>query len=217
MAKRTGTYHDWKKTSKAFSYAFVNAGKKMTDFAGLELAIFAEDFLGELDASWPHSSSYTNVSVKNGVLSKATARFGGDRTHPWYSGQLHDSVAVRIANKNRTLAVRYMPPSPDTGKPQHMSASDGMKVDHIIGTEWARTAIHNAEYFFLPGLQIQLVVGVPYAEKVNESARHSGFFEIMTEDLVNKVDDYLLSGVIKRTRLVADDKGVKVTKSKGIY
>lgn len=192
MARRTATFHDWGKTHKQFSYALLGAGREISNDVKNDLTYLAEEFLSELDSEWPHSTK-----LKNG------AKFGGDHDHPWYSGHLHDSVAVRIADRNKTVAVRYMTPSPDTGKPQHMSPS----YDRIIGTEWGHlVAEGKAPYYFLPGIQVQFIIGVPYTNKVNESQRHSMFFEALTERLINKVDDWIQMGGLTRRQYIADGK-----------
>lgn len=221
MAKyKTGRYQDWGKFSKGFSYALRGAGYALSEKARLQMTLLAEEYLGETDAKWPHHSegrSYFGDSIK--ILNGS--KFGGDALHPWYTGQLHDSVAIRIAEGNKTVAIRYMPQSA-SGGPQHMSAADGMKVDNIIGAEWAVRAAANAarySHFFSPGIQVQLVVGVPYAEKVNESGRHHGFFDALTDDLVVKFDDYDWSGFFNRNDITVDENGNVIkqkTRSRGI-
>lgn len=191
MAKRSGYYHDWGKTYRAFSYALKGAGAEMAEDTKRDFDIMAKDYLKELDAQWPHGTT-----LKNG------AKFGGDHDHPWYSGQLHDSVAIRVAEKNRTISVHYMPPSPDTGEPQEMG-----NIKDIVGVEWAHeVAEGKVPYYFLPGIQLQFVVAVPYTEKVNESARHAGFFEELSNGLINKADEWVNSGVFRRRKYYADGK-----------
>ena len=198
MAKRKGRYNDWGKTYKAFSYAFLNAGRVIAEDTKLDLTVVGEKFLAKVDSEWPHSS--TAMSSGGKVM-----RFGGDREHPWYTGQLHDSLAVRIAYKNKTVSVRYMPPSPDTGKAQHTE-----QINNIIGAEWAHeVAERRAPWYFLPGLQMQLIVGVPYADKVNESSRHLGFADDLASELINHIDTYIAEGGFAKREYFADDKVVK--------
>lgn len=206
MAKRSKIYNEWGKTYKAFSEAILNAGKALNSIASFELRGVADQFLREEDAQWPHSTQVNTLSLKNGSAISKVQKFGGDAMHPWYSGQLHDSVAVRISNKNRTTSVHYMPPSPDTGKPQHTNTISG-----IIGAEWAReVAESKAPYYFLPGVQVQLIIGVPYTEKVNEEGRHMGFADNLADNLFTKVNDWINGGGLKRPTLIADEKGVRV-------
>lgn len=185
--------------------ALLNAGKALNSIATVELQSVAENFLRAQDAQWPHSStgrSYFDGRIK--ILNGA--KFGGNAMHPWYTGQLHDSVAVRIMQSNRITSVHYMPPSPDTGKAQHTET-----INNIIGAEWAReVAFEHGARYFLPGLQVQLIVGVPYAEKVNESGRHFGFVDNLSDELFNSVNNWVDAGGLKRPTVYADDKGVKV-------
>lgn len=199
---RTGKYNDWGKTYKGFSQALLGSGKVLNQIALVDLQEVAHYFLREQDAQWPHSSTAKSESGK-------TMRFGGDADHPWYTGQLHDSIAVRIMQGNRITSVQYMPPSPDTGKPQHTET-----IKHIIGAEWAREIAeqHGARYL-LPGVQVQLLVGVPYAEKVNESSRHSGFADNLANELFSAVNQWVWDGGLSRNMLTADENGnVKITK-----
>jgi hypothetical protein len=116
---------------------------------------------------------------------KSGAKFGGDRNHPWYSGQLHDSVAVRLAEGDRVISIIYMPQSAQTskdGKP--FLNEDGSQTapgyDRIIGHIEAARRASQANIIRWGGskaLQGQLIVGVPYSGKVNESPRHEGYLE----------------------------------------
>ena len=221
MAKkyRPGRYHDWGKTSKGFSYALREAGYVMSDMTKLQMSTLAEEFLSELDAKWPQG------------------RFG-DHDHPWYSGQLHDSIAIRIAQSNRTIAERFMPPAAimPEGEPGIFLEEDGGQTmdgiaGSILGPDWARRALDNAalySHFLSPGIQVQLVIGVPYADKLNEGSegkygqpigKHRGFFDSITDDLIVKYDDYDWNGHFNRNSIEVDVDGnvVKVrTRSRGI-
>ena len=201
MARRSGEFHDWGKTYKGFSKAITGAGKTINQIAMFELQRIAGEFLAEQDAQWPRSTVKDNG-----------AKFGGDHNHPWYSGQLHDSVAVRIAQGNKTVSVQYMPPAADPNRPQYTETEKG-----IIGSEWAHmVAETKAPYYFLPGVQVQLLVGVPYAEKVNAgeegkygqpTGRHLGFFDTLADELTNKVDDWIFGGGLKRLKVYVDENG----------
>jgi len=176
-----GNLASWKKFSAAFSNALMDCGEQITAFAARRMTEESENWLRETDAEWPHSTT-----LKNG------AKFGGDRWHPWYYGHLHDSIATRIAQKNKTISIRYMPEKASS-TPQHTSRGDGSVHNRIIGAEWARQEIANAEHVFLPGLQAQLIVGVPYARKVNESSRHTGFLEELNNQFAAKIEEFIYS------------------------
>ena len=225
MGYKTGRYQSWGKTSKAFSYALREAGYAANSMTLLKMTVLADDYLKETDSKWPHSTS-----GKNGSL------FGGDREHPWYSGQLHDSIAVRIAQGNRISAVRFMPqratmPPGEPGRFLDASGAQSMTgvSDNIVGAEWAVTAAENAgrySHFFSPGIQVQLIAGVPYANKVNEGftgkrggtyGRHLGFFDSLADDLVVKYDTFDWNKYFNEQTIVADvTGGTVVVKRRGI-
>ena len=203
---RTGRYNNWGKTYKGFSQALLGSGKALNQIALVDLQEVGHRFLRNQDAQWPHSSTAKSASGK-------TMKFGGDAEHPWYTGQLHDSIAVRIMQGNRITSVQYMPPSQDTGKPQHTET-----IKHIVGAEWAReiAETHGARYL-LPGVQVQLIVAVPYAEKVNEDGRHAGFADYLADELFSDVNQWVFDGGLSRNILTADEKGnVKITKRSNV-
>lgn len=205
---RTAIYNNWGKTYKAFSQALLNAGKALNQIATSELQDVAVNFLKTQDSKWPH----------NTVVPKRGQSFGGDHFHPWYSGQLHDSVAVRIADRNRTVSVHYMPPRAyaPNGEPGRFLTPPCYQTmkgvsNSIIGAEEARVVSETrAPYYFLPGVQVQLIVGVPYADKVDQSGRHYGFADNLADELFNSVNTWVDSGGLKRPTVYVDDKGVKV-------
>lgn len=198
--RRTSVYNDWGKTYKACSMALLGSGKALNQIALVELQEVAEKYLRDKNAEWPHS---TQVGRQ---------RFGGDHEHPWYSGQLHDSVAVRIMQGNRISSVHYMPPSPDTGKPQHTET-----IKDIVGVEWAHQIAEGAgPRYFLPGVQAQLIVGVPYTEKVNESGRHAGFVDSLADDLFSAVNEWVDGGGLVRPTIVANGETVKVVNKSNV-
>lgn len=209
---RTATFHNWGKTYKACSMALLQSGRKLNSIALVDLQEVAEDYLRNQDAQWPHSTSVQTLTFRKGSFVPGTQKFGGDQKHPWYSGQTHDSVAVRITTGNRVTSVHYMPPSPDTGKPQHTET-----IQNIIGADWAREiAETHGTRFWLPGVQVQLIVGVPYAEKVNEEGWHAGFVDYLADELFNAVDDWVRGGGLDRYTLIPTDNGVKVVKRKHV-
>lgn len=178
MARRAGRYADWGRTYAAFSDALLDCGHQLTKKGQGIIIAASERFLRETDAEWPRST-------KSGKR-----RFGGDHNHPWYYGQLHDSVAIRIADKNHTIAIRYMPQAATHA--QHTSAADtGEAYRHIIGAEWAARVANNAQYVFLPGTQAQLIIGVPYARKVDEMGRHAGYIGELQNEFLEVIEEAL--------------------------
>lgn len=181
MAKSHTRYSDWGRFSASFADALMDCKYELTKRGKEALIKECDVFLKELDSQWPHSTT-----IGKG---KHRKKFGGDHNHPWYYGQLHDSVAVRVADKNRTVAALFMPAKAAMNSPQHANSADaGAAYDRIIGAEWAQEMVRRAQYRFLPGIQAELIVGVPYARKVNESPRHRGYLDEMQLDFIDRVE-----------------------------
>lgn len=182
---RVSVRADWKKFAASFSEALGDVGDQLTNFAKMKLSDSCKEWIRKTDSEWPHNTLITRPGKSRMVVQQS---FGGDRDHPWYYGQLHDSIAVRISERNRNVAIHYMPASATL--PQHATVQDaGMQYDRIIGAEFAVREAHNAQYYFLRGIQMQLIVGVPYARKVNESPRHAGFLMNMQADFFSYIED----------------------------
>lgn len=181
---------EWKKFAASFSDALGDCGEQLTNYAKMILfPDICRTWIKETDSKWPHGTLVTRPGKIGGVVQQS---FGGDHDHPWYYGQLHDSIAVRISEKNRNVCIEYMPAKAEAGKAQHATAKDaGQRYEHIIGAEFAVREAHNAQYYFLPGIQMQLIVGVPYARKVDESPRHAGYLMNMRADLFSYIEDRL--------------------------
>lgn len=185
-----GRMASWGKTYKAFSEALLSCGRQINERGKQYLIKDAETWLRDTDAEWPRSTTATS---KNG----RTMKFGGDAMHPWYLGHLHDSIAIRLAEGNKTIAIRFMPPASSDTEGQHM---DHPKITGIIGSEWARDVAGRAEHTYWKGskaLQAQLIIGVPYAEKVNEEGRHAGYAEELESQFYD-VMSYKLSTNLSR-------------------
>ena len=181
-----GRMASWGKTYKAFSEALLDCGRQINERGKQYLIKDAETWLRDTDAEWPR-----HTEKKNG------AKFGGDAMHPWYLGHLHDSIAIRLAEGNKTIAIRFMPPASSDTKGQHM---DHPKITGIIGSEWARDVAGRAEHTYWKGskaLQAQLIFGVPYAEKVNEEGRHAGYADELEAQFYD-VMSYKLSSNLSR-------------------
>ena len=80
-------------------------------------------------------------------------------------------MATVIMDRNRVMAIRYMQ---DYSK-SHATEDQTYKGQKINGREWAEIVAHRSAYVFLPGIQMKLIIGVPYAEEVDESPGHAGF------------------------------------------
>lgn len=160
----------WNKFRTAFSVALLDAGKMVSRRGETELLQAADEWLEKTDSEWPKSES----------LAFST---GGDDMHPWYTGTLHDSISIRIAENMRTIGLRFMPRAAIAN--QTATAEDaGRDYDNIRGYIEARLVAGRAGGVRQQGLQSQLFIGAPYAQKVNEMPEHSGFIENLQKDFV---------------------------------
>lgn len=182
----------WKgKVVKGFTTALADASEHLTGWARDWMSDSVKDALLEMDSSWPHSTtigSHISRSRKRNSTSfqlYPTQRFGGDRTHPWYSGQLHDSVVGAVSDNHRIVAMHYMPSRAES--PQ--TDDNGNPVN---GSEYALNAASSIKRLshFLPGVSASLFVTVPYAEKVNQMQRHLNFEEELAADFAASVEDF---------------------------
>jgi len=181
----------WKKTIQGFTYALGNASEHLTNWAKEWMSEATSQAIREIDDDWPH-----------GAILPSGAKFGGSRFYPWYTGQLHDSVAGIVSDRHRVISVQYMP--------QEAFTPQTYKGQKIIGHDWAVRGAMNISrvLHFVPGIRASIVVGVPYAEDVNESTRHLDFIQELTNQFVSKVEDYFtIKAQGYRTRVyVADTK-----------
>lgn len=167
----------WKKTIQGFTYALGKAGEHLTGWAKDWMNESVAQAISEMDADWEHGT--TKLSSKGNFQ-----HFGGSHFYPWYTGQLHDSVAGIVSDQHRIISVSHMPKAAFT--PQTY------KGQTIIGAEWGERAAINMQrvLHFLPGIRATIVVGVPYAEDVDEMSRHSGYLRELSNQFVSKVEDY---------------------------
>lgn len=165
----------WGKTYKGFSVALAEAGKKLTPQGATILTRACEDWLKEQDDAWPHSS--VGTSYRSGYK-------GGSEYYPWYTGNLHDSMATRVGIGSRTISIRQM-------EPKAAILQYDQRYGSIDGTEWGLLAANRGSHVLLPGLQAQLYIGVPYAETVNRTTDHAGYVEEFERDFASTIESRL--------------------------
>lgn len=159
----------WGKTYRGFSQALSEAGKVFTE-QGIRIFTKAcENWLADQNGQWPRGEG--GGAYRSGYR-------GGNYYYPWYTGTLHDSMATVISDRNRVVGIRYMQ---DISR-SHAWKNQEYKGEVVNGREWAEEVARRSQYVFLPGIQMRLVVGVPYAEKVNESPLHRGFIKEFERD-----------------------------------
>lgn len=152
----------WGKTYAGFSVALAEAGKTMTKQGATMMLRACERWLIEENSQWPRGEG--GKSYKSGY-------HGGDHYYPWYTGNLHDSVATVISDRNKTLGVRYMPDC----SASNASVLQNYKGQVVDGEAWGKIAAQRSSHVLLPGLQARLVIGVPYAKDVDEMPTHAGY------------------------------------------
>lgn len=185
MARAKGGYRfsaKWNKFTSAFSDALIDCGEQLTKQGETVMIRGCEEWLKKTNAEWPHSTSVVTRNLR-------TQNFGGDHDHPWYTGQLHDSVAVRVADGNRIIATRYMPASATS--PQTATAEEaGRDYDRIIGQQFGILMAGRASRVAQKGTNAQMFIGVPYAQWVNEQPRHEGFINELNVQFISFLEDY---------------------------
>lgn len=190
MAKTGHWYWDWGKTSKGFAEALLEAGYTLTNKSVTKIADACQNFLEEEDWDWPRGQRFDASHIETrravrGSRAYASGYRGGDADHPWYSGNLHDSIATSVMEGNRIRAIRYMKP----GATEYQTYK-GQRVDGITAAE---DAIRRAAYTFPRGgvsnsLRAVLVVGVPYADDVNKSDGHYDFLSPLQEHFRGSIE-----------------------------
>lgn len=184
----------WRKAIQGFSDSLGYAGEHLNGWAREWMSEATEQALAQLDADWEGETHWKRESGK-------VSSFGGDHFHPWYTGQLHDSVAGIVSDRHRVVAIRYM--NQAAHKPQTFNGQI------IIGHDWAIRGAQNIARALrlVPGIKSTITVGVPYAEKVDEMPRHAGFIRELSNQFASNVEDYFM---IKadgfRTRFFVADK-----------
>ena len=191
MARAKGGHRfsaKWNKFASAFSEALIDCGEQLTKQGETVMIRGCEEWLKKTDAEWPHSTTVTRIGW--GANNVSSRSFGGDHDHPWYTGQLHDSVAVRVADGNRIIATRYMP-AKATGGPQTATAEEaGRDYDRIVGQQFGILMAGRASRVAQKGTNAQMFIGAPYAQWVNEQPRHEGFINELNVQFISFLEDY---------------------------
>ena len=183
---------NWKGTVvKGFTTALADASEHLTGWARGWMTEAVRDAILEMDSKWPHSTTIGNTIRRtrkrnsSDFILVGAQMFGGDRTHPWYTGQLHDSVVAVVSDNRRVVSMQYMPSraqSPqkdDNGNPvngSELALSSALSLSRVT--------------HFLPGVSASIYVAVPYAEKVNEMPRHKDYLYELNADFAASVEDF---------------------------
>lgn len=104
---------------------------------------------------------------------------------PYYTGNLHDSIAAYVSRSGRVLRVSYMPQ--EATQPQHVTKlSEGGKKD-IWGYREAINAARRS-HPQARGIGATLFVAVPYAGAADETSNHAGYYEWLKEAFENDME-----------------------------
>lgn len=162
---------DWKKASKAFQKALLGSAKEYNRVASELFTQSAEIFLKNTEASrW---------------------------TVPYYTGNLMDSIGVRILVGNRLVDYRTMV---ETTYVQHATKPQHMKGIYPIwgGVELMKRILRPSRRTSR-GVVAQLMVGVPYAEEVDKKR---DYFDSMSDSFAFWMSRSV--EVLNRLKVLAD-------------
>lgn len=193
MASGTSTIK-WGKTCKGFAEYLRIGAKPIGRATAKRLSAVAADFLANEDWDWPrgqrYDAFYAGRTVRAAMPYKSGFR-GGDAMHPWYSGNLHDSMAAGVMQGTRILSEVYMNPGASENQKFNGALVDGVFAGH--------EALAKAARMYAPPTAIRtvLVIGVPYADYINTSDMigwqgttpntHKGFVEYFEREFVSSL------------------------------
>lgn len=182
----------WKgKFVKGVTTALADASEHLTGWARMWMSESVRDAILQIDSQWPHTTTVGNSIMRTKKRNSmdwilvSAHKFGGDRVHPWYSGQLHDSVVGVVSDRRRIISAHYMP--------SHATAPQTDDNGNVVdGSALAMSSIGaiSRTLRFVPGVSASIFVTVPYAEKVNRMPRHLDFEWELSSDFAAIVEDF---------------------------
>ena len=165
----TRNIDDWRRASKSLQKELQLQAGKVSKAGELVMLKAAEDFLRDAE-------SRPKILV------------------PYYTGNLMDSIGVRLLNANRLIGYRTMVETTQQHavKPQHMKGREG----DIWGDVELMQRLLRPSRRSSTGLVGQMMVGVPYAGNVGgQDSEEGGFeatyFQELSELFVRKMELYL--------------------------
>ena len=173
----------WNKCYSAFSEALLDCGEQFKKQGETMMTKALEQWFVEYDEEWrSHLRAHERTYREGNHI--VFGEFEGDQSFPWFSGTLHDSIAGRIADGRKTIAIRFMPSGP---------ASDnqfvGDQYPDINGVIFGRLMAGRATRVPQTATVAQIFVGVPYAQKVDESPKHKGYLNDMEVSFISAMED----------------------------
>lgn len=100
---------------------------------------------------------------------------------PYYTGNLHDSIAAYVSRSGRILRAVYMPQ--EAHEPQHVTKISEAGGKNIWGYREAINAVRRSRPL-ATGIGATLFVAVPYAEGANETSHHAGYYDWLKEAFI---------------------------------
>ena len=170
---KKGFNDKWNKCYSAFSEALLDCGEQFKKQGETMMTKALEQWLVEYDETWrAHIRARERTYSEGGRT--VFGEFEGDQSFPWFTGTLHDSIAGRIADGRKTIAIRFMPSGDASDHQFH-----GDQYPDINGVVYGRLMAGRATRVPQTATVAQIFVGVPYAQKVNEDPRHKDYLNDM--------------------------------------
>ena len=163
----------WRKASKSFQEALFEAGRQISPVAITALDIAAGEFIWDVGSS------------------------AGDRGNvPYYTGNLLDSIGVRILEGNTIKSFRTIGGEGirHATKPQHMNG-----IKDIWGYLEIMRRINRPSRRAEKSIVAQLMVGVPYAQEVDWT---HDYFSGLSDRFSSKMEQSL--SVLKKYKYLVD-------------
>lgn len=163
----------WRKASKSFQIALANASQQVSDYAVSVLDIDADLFLMDIGSTGGELGSI-----------------------PVYTGNLLDSIGVRVLKGNTLMKYRVMTESTykHANKPQRMG-----NIRNIWGDEEILKRITRPSRRYGNAVVAQMMVGVPYAQEVDWK---DDYFGELQERFVDYITRHL--DMLKKTNFIAE-------------
>jgi hypothetical protein len=151
----------WRKASKSFQMALFEAGKQVSNFAIIAMDTASGQFIRDI--------GYDPKGATGSI--------------PYYTGNLLDSIGVRILQGNTLMRYRTMETEEllHATKPQHMN-----NQKDIWGRIEIMRRINRPSRRTGKGVVSQLIVGVPYAQEVDWT---HDYFPELRDRFVNTMNE----------------------------
>ena len=213
--KATNNKAAWGKFAKGFATLLVESGKHLDPQGASMMNAACENWLQEQDSQWPRGAGRIEMNLNTGKTQRSYGAYrsgyrGGNEDYPWYTGNLHDSVATVVTDGGRIVGIRQMAPGATVGQYDK-------RFGYIDGVEEGARMAARASHVLFPGIVARLVIGVPYTDDVNKSPAHAGFADELQRDFARVMSnaihgEYFNGGFDKNGKwhAVADRSGLIV-------